>query len=702
MTDTSLVFNLLARDKTGPGMSSAKKKFVALGIGIGGAAVAMGASSVKAFANFDSAMGKSLAIMGDVSEDMRGKMSSAAREVGKTTTFSASEAAESYFFLASAGMDATQAVAAMPQVAKFAQAGMFDMSTATDLATDAQSALGLVSDDAATNLQNLTKVTDVFVKANTLANTSVEQIAAAMTNKAGAAMRSVGMDIEEGSAVLAAFADQGLKGQVAGTTFSIVLRDLQTQALKHKDAFKEAGIAVYNSKGEFRNMADVVGDLEGSLKGMTDAEKKAALAALGFSDKSMGALQTLLGTSDSIREYEGELRKAGGTTDDIAAKQMETFQAKIQLLKSRFQDIQITIGQKLVPALLNLADGVSSVMGWLKKHETTAKVLGITIGALAAAIVTTVIAMKIHATWLKVTAVLQAGSTFRTALATTGYYLQAAAIRVCSTAVRIWAAGQWLLNAAMSGNPAVLITLAIIALIAVIVVIATKTTWFQTIWEKAWGAIKAAVLGTFDWIKTNWPLILAIITGPIGLAVLAIVKHWDKIKRVFTRGWEAVKSGVTTTVNFVKDKFTAIVDFIKKLPSRIGRAARGMFDGIKEAFREAINFIIRGWNNLSWHLPGIGFGPFKTPSLTLNTPDIPELAAGGTVTSAGLALVGERGPELLSLNKGAQVTPLGRGAAQRTVIEFDFTGADADMIRMFRKAIRVRGGNVQIVLGGNR
>jgi TP901 family phage tail tape measure protein len=261
-----------------------------------------------------------------------------------------------YFFLASAGLDAEQSVAAMPQVAAFAQAGMFDMARATDLATDAQSALGLTVDDAGQNLTNLTRVTDVFTTANILANTSVEQVAEAMTNKAGAAMRSVGVDIEEGTAVLAAFADQGVKGAEAGTQFAIVLRDLQTWALANKDAFEAAGISVFDSQGEFRNFADIIGDIEGRLAGMSDAQKKAELSTLGFTDKSISALTVLLGTSDAIREYEDELRSAGGATQEVASKQLESFQGKLDLLKGRVEDLQIALGEGLVPVLIEMAD----------------------------------------------------------------------------------------------------------------------------------------------------------------------------------------------------------------------------------------------------------------------------------------------------------------------------------------------------------
>jgi TP901 family phage tail tape measure protein len=339
----------------------AKTAGKAIGAGLA-LATGAGVAAVKMFADFDSAMNESVAIMGDVSDAMRKDMSDAAREVAKTTTFSAEEAAKSYFFLASAGMDAEQSIAAMPAVANFAQAGMFDMATATDLATDAQSALGLSSDDAAENLEGLIRVTDVFVKANTLANTSVEQISEAMTNKAGAAMRAVGMEIEEGAAVLAAFADQGVKGANAGTQFAIVLRDLQTKALANKGAFKAAGVEVFDASGEFRNMADIVGDLETHLDGMSDAQKRAALSALGFSDKSMGALSSLLGTSDAIREYQSELEAASGITDEIAGKQLNTLNAQFSLLKSRIADAAIEIGGKLEPHVRKIVEAMSAWM----------------------------------------------------------------------------------------------------------------------------------------------------------------------------------------------------------------------------------------------------------------------------------------------------------------------------------------------------
>jgi len=326
-----------------------------------GVAVGIGAS-VREFAKFESALNQSLAIMGDVSDTMRGEMASAAREVAKQTTFSAEQAAESFFFLASAGLDAEQSVAALPQVAKFAQAGMFDMATATDLATDAQSALGLASDDAQQNLDNLTRVTDVFVKANTLANTSVEQLATALTTKAGTALKNVGKDVEEGAAALAVFADQGIKGERAGTLLTNTIFGLTDRVKAVPEQFEELGIQVFDSAGEMRNFSEISESFTGALGEMTTQQKVATLANLGFTKQSREGLLALLGQSDALRTYETELRKAGGTAELVADNQLQTFNGQLSLLGSAVQDVAIEIGSQLAPIIADLIPVISELL----------------------------------------------------------------------------------------------------------------------------------------------------------------------------------------------------------------------------------------------------------------------------------------------------------------------------------------------------
>ncbi|MCO4819780.1 MAG: phage tail tape measure protein [Bacteroidetes bacterium] len=315
--------------------------------------IVAGAAVVKFGADFEKSMTNSLSIMGDLSDSMRNDMEDAARSVAKTTKFSAKEAADSYFFLASAGLKAAESIEALPKVAAFAQAGNFDLALATDLLTDAQSALGLVSDNVAESMENMTRVSDVLVKANTIANASVQQFSESLTNKAGAALRLLKKDVEEGAAVLAVYADQGVKGKEAGSQLNIVLRDLQKAAVNNKKAFIDAGVAVFDSQGNMRNMADIVEQLEGRLLSMSDEQKRTELALLGFTDKSISATTALLGTSDAIRTYEDDLRNAAGTTQTVADKQIKNFWDQLGLLKDRLIDVGLTLWKSLNPILKN-------------------------------------------------------------------------------------------------------------------------------------------------------------------------------------------------------------------------------------------------------------------------------------------------------------------------------------------------------------
>lgn len=365
--------------KMNPQVTAANRGLSALAPGLAGTGIAAGPAaagviavgaavkgSVGAFASFESEMTKSLAIMGDVSDTMRGEMSDAARELATQTTFSASEAAESYFFLASAGLDAQQSVSALPTVAAFAQAGMFDMALATDLLTDAQSSLGLTVDDATQNMFNMTRVSDVFVKANTLANTSVQQVSEAITNKLGGSLRAYNIDLEEGVAVLAAYADQGLKGAAAGESLNIVLRDLKRAASENAGAFADAGISVFDARGNFRSMADIIADLEGAFGGLSVEQQTYLASQLGFQDRSFKNIQLLIGQSDAVREYERSLRDAAGTTEQVAGKQLESFAAQMDLVKSELVDLGISVGQELAPAILDAAKAFGTLFAVIK------------------------------------------------------------------------------------------------------------------------------------------------------------------------------------------------------------------------------------------------------------------------------------------------------------------------------------------------
>ncbi len=317
--------------------------------------------SVQAFAEFDSKMTQSLAIMQTTTAQQE-QMARVAREVATTTAISATDSAEAYFFLASAGLNAEQSISALPQVAKFAQAGMFDMATATDLATDAQSALGLTVNDATQNLMNLTRVTDVLVKANTLANATVQQFSEALTNKAGSALKVTNKDIEEGVAVLSAFADRGVKGAEAGEKLNQILRDVSRAVKKNNEEWVASGIVVTDAEGNLLHLSEVVANLTAGMDGLSDVQKAGLLDQLGLNRGVADAVKILAGAEAQIKNYDNELRNAGGTTERVAQKQLESFKQQTIILQNQLENLAITVGQDVVPTLLEMTKGLQTTV----------------------------------------------------------------------------------------------------------------------------------------------------------------------------------------------------------------------------------------------------------------------------------------------------------------------------------------------------
>lgn len=251
-----------------------------------------------------------------------------------------------------------------------------------------------------------------------------------------------------------------------------------------------------------------------------------------------------------------------------------------------------------------------------------------------------------------------------TAAQTTATIAKTVADKAAAAASKTWAAAQWLLNAALTANPIGLVVVAIVALVAAFVIAYQKSDKFRAVVTGAFDKVKAVASAAFGWVKKNWPLILAILTGPIGLATLAIVKNFDKIKA----GFQAVIDWIKTVPGKIKDlggKFLdagaaimgKIIDGIKSAAGFIGKIATGIWEAVKGLLNKAIDKINAALE-FKIDLP-LG------KSITIDPPDIPHLATGGIITSPTLALLGEAGREA--------VLPLDRGGLLGTVNVYKIT-----------------------------
>ena len=680
----------------------------------GGAITAFSGLSLKSFAGFDDALTQSLAIMEDVSDAMRKDMAKAAKDVALTTRFSAKDAAASYFFLASAGLDAKQSIEALPLVAQFAQAGMFNMAQATDLLTDAQSALGLtVKDDVAANMRNMVRVSDTLVQANRQANASVQQFSEALTNRAGVALRALGKDVEEGVAVLAAYADQGEKGQRAGEQLNIVLRDLQKSALDNRSAFNQAGVTVFDTSGEMANLGEIIGDLEDHLAGLSDEQKRVAFTTLGFQEESLASLTTLLGTSDAIRDYEAALRNATGTTQSVAEKQLQSLAAKFDLLKSHVEVAMINIGGAIAPLVEPLFGPLSAALSWVsglfESNNRFARIAAQGVAILGGGLV------------------VLSGVLFGTALAVRGYSfalttlkirqmsailwnsnfilsLRLAAIAVRDFAVRLWTSGTASLGRfataihtnvipALSRFAATIWTSTIGALRAlgrrlamaslamlrfagraIVAGIAGVVAFAASIWTGAVPALAAFAAGV-------WATTVAMLANPLTWIVLAIVgliaalvlavKHWDKIKAVAVGAIDTIRGAVQWAWNWIKGNWPLLVGILLGPFGIVGALVWKFRDQILGAFREVWDWLrespifgpvidgIQAIIDFVRELPGRVLGILKDiPGMVADAiRDIPGL---GTAINVLTGAAGKVGKALGFAEGGIVPGPLGR------------------------------------------
>jgi TP901 family phage tail tape measure protein len=305
---------------------------------------------------FDKAITQSLAIQGNVTQNQRNRMEKAARSISKELNISSDKVAEGYFFLASAGLSVEQQIANIDVVARFAKAGMFDLATATDLATDAQSALGLTVENVIKNKQNLIRVTDVLSKANSMSNATIQEFSEALTNRAGSALKVNNKSIEEGVALLAAYADQGRKGQEAGRLMTIFINRLTDAYQRNSAVFDDNSIKLFDAQDNWRNFADIIADMEVTFDGLSDKQRLAKLELLGFTAESKQAITPLLGMSEAIREYQSNAEKAAGKTQEIADKQLKSLSERFGLVKRRIVD---AFGEETIDALETFA-------GWIE------------------------------------------------------------------------------------------------------------------------------------------------------------------------------------------------------------------------------------------------------------------------------------------------------------------------------------------------
>lgn len=339
--------------------------------------VALGTASIKTTADFDESMSKVQALSGATGADFD-RLRQKARDMGASTRYSAVEASDALGFMALAGWDTNQMIDGLDGVLNLAAASGMDLAEASDLVTDYLSAFGLEAKDSS-------RMADQLAYAQANSNTTTTQLGEAFGNSA-AQMHTAGQSMETTTAILEAFANQGLKGSEAGTALSAMMRDITQKMKNGKIQIGDTSIAVQDQNGNFRNMVDILADVEKATDGMGSAEKSAALMTTFTARSVKGVSMALTEGTDNIYSYETALHSADGTAKDMAETMQDNLKGQLTILKSQLQELGISFGDILVPHIRKAVEWLQGMVDKFNSLDSSTKEQIAKFAALAAAI----------------------------------------------------------------------------------------------------------------------------------------------------------------------------------------------------------------------------------------------------------------------------------------------------------------------------
>jgi phage-related minor tail protein len=627
-SDVSLIFNLLARDKASGTIGKVEKNVGRMGVAIVGMGVAAGAGLVAVGDTMDEVFDTirvGTGATGPALDGLKTSFKNVAGTVSADLTETGSVLADFNTMTGATGEHLEGLTKTFLDLEKI---------TGEDLQVENVTRLfgdwGVAAKDQVSTMDELFRVSQTTGIGIGDLTSKVVQF--------GAPLRNMGFTLDESVALFG-------KWQKEGVNTETVMAGLR----KASGTWAKEGL----------DLPDMLGETIAAIQGAGSEAEAQAIAMENFGAKAGPDMAAAI--LEGRFEIDDLMATLDANEDTITGLADETDSWKENLAKLKNEGL-VALEPIASTVFGLLGEGVPilrNVGTWTQNNAGLVKNLAIALGGIAAVILAVNVGLKV-------------------------YHGIQMAIRAATI---VWTAVQWLLNVALTANPIGIIIVAIAALIAIVVLIATKTDWFQRLWRWAWGGIKAAALFAWNWIKnTLWPGIKSVWNGIVAGAKMV----WRGIQ-VYFGFWKGLFTRVVGWAVGAKDRivngFNKVVSFVKGLPGRISSAARGLFDGIKNAFRSAVNWLISKWNNLSFTLGGGSVMGINIPSITLSTPNIPYLAAGGIVTRPTLAVLGESGAEAvvpLSRGRGAA----GVGGPSAIHVHVDGSRAARLLAELLREALR--------------
>ena len=572
----------------GDKISSAGEKMLPATAAITG----IGTASVAVASTFESSMSQVAATMGMTSDEINNgsedyqKLEKAARDMGSATKYSASEAADALNYLALAGYDVDKSVETLPTILNLAAAGGIDLADASDMVTDAMSALGLETSQAS-------NFVDQMAKTSQKSNTNVAQLGEAILTVGGTAKNLAGGTTELNTA-LGILADNGIKGAEGGTALRNIILSLSAPTDKAATAMKDLGLQVYDANGNMRPLNEIFQDLDGTLSTMSQGEQTQVLNEI-FNKVDLKSVNALLANSgERFDELSGYIDNADGAAAAMADTMNNNLNGQITILKSALEEAGISIGQALLPIIKNLVSVIQSLTDKFNSLDPATKTIIVVIGGIVAAIGPLLVIVG------KVISSVGTIMTFAPKLV---------------SGINTIKSGLTALFGVIAAHPVIAI---ITAIIAAVVLLYTKCEWFRDgvhavlakIQEVATTVFNALVTfftetipnaidstvsffqGLPDAIGNAISTAISVVSDVFTQIQTTISTIINTILTTITQVWTSIKTAVETAVNAVKDTISNVFETIKTLVTAYVNAYFEVISAVWEAIKDTVTTII--------------------------------------------------------------------------------------------------------------
>jgi TP901 family phage tail tape measure protein len=523
-----------------------------LAMSFGAAATAIGGAlgfAVKKSMDFEAQLDRVGAIAGATPAEIK-KLEQAALDLGASTSKSATEVAQGMEIMGAMGYNTNQILAAMPGIIAAAEASGEDMAMVAETVSSALNAFGLEASEAS-------RVADVLAQA---ANDSAAGILDMQyTFKYAAPIaKSLGISLEELAAATEIMANNGIRGEQAGTTLRGALIRLSDPPKEAAEALAELGVKIIDSHGKMRPFGDIIAQLSEKTKNMSNAQKLAALSTIFGTEAASGMLTVIEAGPQKLDALTKSLQNSGGASQEAAKKMKDNLKGSLEELQGAFETAQITIGNALAPAIQKIAEALQGLINWFNNLSPSMQQF-IAVGAAVAAVLTGIVAVI-----GVVLAVIGAAASGIGAL-TAAFGAVSGAIAAAGGMAGIFTTA----IAAMTGPIGIAIG-AIVGLIAIGVALWRNWDEIKAKAIEIWGAIK-------DWFSQTLESIKQFFS-----------QTWTNIKDFTSTTWESIKQTTETVWNAIKDGvmviITPFVDGITNIFNGMKDGLMTIFEGLKQYF----------------------------------------------------------------------------------------------------------------------